>query len=340
MPRPTVTYEEVASCCARLEEDGQKLSVRRIQSEVGGGSNSTILAHFQRWLEEQRRLKEGARVGDDLISPTLRAALVEEITRQQGAARESADRQLQEIRDLYCAASDALRKAEGRLEDTETQLETERRQWSERARELERDLAAFKARAEQGNQQAAALQQRFDTERREAERARLEAAEMRLQTGNSVEAIKSLREAKRELRSALDAQQSRASAAEQRAAVADAKAEAARSRLDELSAEVVELKSEAKELRSALEQAQAAAGQAEKSAEVARRDAEIANARRGLAEATARRVAARQRRQRQQRARRTSDDGAAIPSPSAEEQGGESVPEPAFDPSDTIEGAA
>lgn len=269
MARSPISYEEVAQACERLQGDGQRPSVRRLQVELGGGSNSTLLAHFQRW-QEARRTQEAAEAHDDLLSAPLRTALVEEIRKRQADARAELERQLADTEEIANAAQENLAAAEKRIDELMATLEQERQEADARQRTLEQELAAARARAEDAEQKAAEAQERADVERRNAEIARVEAAEGRMKAEAAATSVQVLGDENKELRAALEHVRTDVNGAEKRAAVAEERATGLTAQVTDLKAElgVVKDRSEAtvQELRDA-----------QRRAETAEKDAAVAN---------------------------------------------------------------
>lgn len=173
MPRVGVSFEEVAETCARLEGAGEKVTVRRVQSELGGRSSATVLAHCQRWLAERRNRTIAANTASE-FSATFRTALLAEFDRQASAARADSEQRLAETVQLYEGAAQSLTASEQQVDALTAMLERERTEAAEQAGGLQQEVAALRAQLQEVEQQRAAAHE-------ELARARGEATELRSQ---------------------------------------------------------------------------------------------------------------------------------------------------------------
>lgn len=189
MPRIGVSYDDVTQLCAQLEAAGEKITVRRLQTELGGGSSALILTHYRRWLAE-RRDRAAATTAEIELSPALRSALLNEIEQKTTAARADGEQRLAEAQQLYEGAAQALATAEAQVSELAGQLEHERAEALEKAGRLEQEVAALRAQLREVEQQKAEAQQALERERRETEVLRRELLETKTVATTSTERLR------------------------------------------------------------------------------------------------------------------------------------------------------
>ena len=188
--RESVGYEQVAAVCEALVAASDKVTVRRVQAEVGG-SNTTILNHLRRWQDTQRAAAVAGPV-DGILTDQVRAALVTWAKTRESEARADAERRAVELDELYVAAKEGWEMAESRITALEAELLAERERGATTARESAEALAAAEGHAAAADKQIAQLQEHVATEQKNAETSRMAAAEARIKADAAAEAVRTL----------------------------------------------------------------------------------------------------------------------------------------------------
>ena len=228
-PREPITYDAVAQICSTLTQDGNRPTVRRVQSEVGG-SNTTILNHLRRWQDTQRAA--GAQsTKDNPFTESLRAALLAWGEERTAQLREQSDGRIAELEELYAAAQDGWEQAEARIGVLEEQVqvgEVQGRAANLQAeadlQKLEQRLAVAEARAEGAESLLGELQDRLAREQQGAESHAVAAAESRIKAETAVGRAAALAAENETLRAEHKTLTRTHAEAEQRAAVAEERA--------------------------------------------------------------------------------------------------------------------
>ena len=247
MPRTGVSFDEVAEICAQLTASGEKITVRRLQQELGTGSSASVLAHYRRWLTERRDLSAAATPAVDL-APAVRAAIVAELERQTSAARADSDQRLSEAQQLYENAAQALTAAEQQVEELSARLEQEIAEATETVGGLEREVAALSAKLQEVEQQRNTTQQAFERERSDAENSRAQLMQAKTEGAATLERLRIVEHEAQRLTGELEATRKASSEYEHRAISAEATLAAAQERI----AEYKEAESENKKALAAL----------------------------------------------------------------------------------------
>ncbi len=132
MSTSPLSYDDVASACARLTARGQRTSLRQVRAEIGRGSLTTIHAHIVRWNAENSAVQgpphEAIRALEALAPsavPGLREAFRAEVAAELQAAR-AAELQARENVEAFQAAlgeSERARSEQGeRLQAMESRV--------------------------------------------------------------------------------------------------------------------------------------------------------------------------------------------------------------------------
>lgn len=229
--REAVTYEAVAQICDSLTLAGEKVSVRRVQTEVGGGSNTTILGHLRRWQDIQRAASSAGPT-DGVLTDAVRAALVTWVQKRETVAKEQAESRLIELDELYGAAKDGWDEALQRINEMQNEFDQAQAAASESIRKLEHALATAQARSSESDKYLNELQERLLRELQGIETSRIQAAEARIRADAAGESVRAFSQENDALRAELRSLQKSHADAEQRAAV---QAERAQNREEQLS---------------------------------------------------------------------------------------------------------
>ena len=263
-----VSYEHVAAVCKGLLDAGEKVTVRRVQAEVGG-SNTTVLNHLRRWQELQRA---AASVGPDdgLLSSDVRAALGIWAQALADEARAEAEARITELEELYGAAKDGWEAAEARIDALEGEVAELRAGKAKVERAHGEQVATLEARAAAAQKQVGDLEHRLAVEQKAAEASRTVAIEAKIKADAAERGAHALTDDNKAMREELRALQKAASAAEQRAAVAEERAQNRDEGLAELRRAVEALRKTTDELGGRLAAAEKARGDAERELAVAR----------------------------------------------------------------------
>jgi chromosome segregation ATPase len=263
-----VSYEHVAAVCKGLLDAGDKVSVRRVQAEVGG-SNTTVLNHLRRWQELQRA---AASVGPDdgLLSSDVRAALGVWAQALADGARAEAEARIAELEELYGAAKDGWESAEARIDALEGEVAELRAGKAKAERAHGEEVAALDARAAAAQTHARDLEHKLAVEQKAAEASRAVAIEAKIKADAAERGAQALTDDNKAMREELRAVQKAAAGAEQRAAVAQERAQNRDEGLAELRRAVEVLRKSSDELGGRLAAAEKARGDAERELAVAR----------------------------------------------------------------------
>lgn len=117
-----VTFEQVADVCDKLLNIGQKPTVRSVRSELGTGSNSTLLAHLKTWQTKQH-IAQAENSNADLFSEEFKLAFRAELHQHLQTQENRFHAQLAELEDRESATDEALRSAEIRIQDLITAMD-------------------------------------------------------------------------------------------------------------------------------------------------------------------------------------------------------------------------
>ena len=273
---PRFSYEDVAQGCAELDARGM-LSANNLLTHLGGGSKLTLLRHYNRWLDERRAAT--VRPVDELLSESLRAALVRELDITRTAAQADLKKQLAAVQEQLTTALAGLESAEEDNATREEAMTAAAAAAAARETTLKQALAEAHGRAEALTAQVATLEQKFARELEGAERARVEAAKALNRLEIAEDARQHLESHNTQLLADLKAAHTAAHAADKQAAVAQEKANGLAQQLEGAQREIEASKQARVELQTALADAEKRAGEAERSLAVCANESKSLTAR-------------------------------------------------------------
>ena len=218
-----MSYEHVAEVCKGLLDAGDKVTVRRVQAEVGG-SNTTVLNHLRRW-QEMQRAAAAAGPDDGLLSPEVRAALGVWARTLADGARTAADARIAELEELYSAAKDGWESAEARIDALEGEVAELRAGKAQAERAHGEQVATLEAQADAAHKHARELEHKLGVEQKASEASRAMAIEAKIKADAAEATTRVLTDDNKAMRDELRALQKVAAQAEQRAAVAEERAQ-------------------------------------------------------------------------------------------------------------------
>lgn len=209
--KKVVTYESVAFACAKLMEDGEKITGRAVL-EMTGGSFGTVLQYLKQWREQG---------GGEVALPTeipdsLTKEIMQALWQSSKDGKDFAESQIKRLTDSENEAVNALCVSEEKVTRLEETLEE--------CREEQR------AKLQQSETQLALLSEKLSMANREAERVKIE-------NGASLKQISSLEIKNAEL-------MQRVSSAEKSLVKSEAKLEVMQGKIDELIANNICLEKE------------------------------------------------------------------------------------------------
>ena len=117
-----VTFEEVEKICESITKEGKRHTVRMIRSELGTGSNSTLLNHLRTW-QDQKLDKEAISKNDFILSDTFKEAIFNEIQEHVLKDRKQTEEKLKNYEDRDQASQELIKKAEEKTSKLEADLE-------------------------------------------------------------------------------------------------------------------------------------------------------------------------------------------------------------------------
>lgn len=158
MTKTSVTYEQVAKVCNRLQAENKSISVRTIHAETGG-SHSTILDYYQTWQKENSRLTKEA----SGLSDTVASALNTEISRHVNDARFEMSEQIKQAEGRASEAREFLRESEEKIITLTEEALASVRENEKVVKEFESKLLAAEQRATYSVQKTSELEQTLKT---------------------------------------------------------------------------------------------------------------------------------------------------------------------------------
>src|SRR5664279_3367778 len=109
--RGTINFEQVKEAADKLKSEGQKVSVRAIQS-ITGGSMTTVLELLRQWQQRQQTVVLPG--GTEEISEKLRSAIGSEISENVSRCRAAMEAQVKAAEQWAQETEELLRDAETR----------------------------------------------------------------------------------------------------------------------------------------------------------------------------------------------------------------------------------
>lgn len=225
---PIATYENVAAACESLVAAGKTPSVRLVREVLGGGSPNKITPLVSQWKAQRVEVKKEAVAIDPRVG-TLIAEMIE--TAANNARREAEGRLAETEGDLEVVAK-VGREAEEKIADLEIKLTSAEILSQTQAGQLEALAAQIETLKRESAQAIATAQEAAAKAQAEAEAARTEKAKTELR----LEALPRLEADLERTRSELDQERQARVKAERDLAACQAKTEGALARISDLQA--------------------------------------------------------------------------------------------------------
>lgn len=179
-----VTYENVAFACAKLKEDGEKITGRSVL-EMTGGSFGTVLKYLKQWREQ----------GDnEMIIPTqIPDFLVKEITQALWQAtnegKSYAENQIKRSAETENEAINALRASENKISKLEETLEACREEHRAKLQQSETQVALLSEKVSVANKEAERLNAEHGVKVREISGLQIKNAELMQQVSSAEKSL-------------------------------------------------------------------------------------------------------------------------------------------------------
>jgi chromosome segregation ATPase len=132
--RGTINFEQVKQAADKLQSEGQKVSVRAVQS-ITGGSMTTVLELLRQW----QQLQQSAVFPSDMeetLSEKLRAAIGSEIFENVSRCRAAMEAQVKAAEQRAQETGDLLKDAETREEELRVTIEADKKEITSLATQL------------------------------------------------------------------------------------------------------------------------------------------------------------------------------------------------------------
>ena len=130
----TVSYEQVKHAVDKLQSEGQKVSVRSIQS-MTGGSMTTVMELHRQWQQRQQTALLPGGQGENL-SEKLRTAIWSEITENVSQCRAAMEAQVKAAEQRAQETEELLRDAETREEELRGTIDSDKKEVTSLATQL------------------------------------------------------------------------------------------------------------------------------------------------------------------------------------------------------------
>ena len=124
--RGTVSLEQVKVAADKLQSEGQKVSVRAVQS-ITGGSMTTVLELLRQWQQRQQSTVFPSATEENL-SEKLRAAISSEIFENVSRCRAAMEAQLKAAEQRAQETGDLLKDAENREEELRATIDADKKE--------------------------------------------------------------------------------------------------------------------------------------------------------------------------------------------------------------------
>ncbi|HVV69627.1 MAG TPA: DNA-binding protein [Patescibacteria group bacterium] len=118
MRQELITYDLFCQAALKMQDDGEKISVRTIHSHIGG-SFAKLAVFLKRWRTEQSHAQSQV---DHEISTNLRQAILAEIGKAKAETKAQSEIQLSQANEQLEEAHEALAKQEIALEECTQQI--------------------------------------------------------------------------------------------------------------------------------------------------------------------------------------------------------------------------
>ena len=173
-----VTYESVAFACAKLNEDGEKITGRAVR-EMTGGSFATVLKYLKQWREQ----------GDSEVGIPTRIpdSLAKEITQALWQAtnegKSLAENQIKRLAESENEAVNALCVSEKKIAKLEETLEACREEHRVKLQQSETQVAVLSEKISVANKEAERLKAEHGEKTKEISGLQIKTAELMQQVG-------------------------------------------------------------------------------------------------------------------------------------------------------------
>ena len=132
--RGTVNFEQVKRVADKLQQDGQKVSVRAVQ-RITGGSMTTVLELLRQWQQRQQTAVLSSATEENL-SEALRAAISSEIAENVSRCRAAMEAQIQLAEQRAQETGDLLKDAEIREQELLATIDADKKEITALATQL------------------------------------------------------------------------------------------------------------------------------------------------------------------------------------------------------------
>ena len=132
--RGTVNFEQVKHAADKLQSEGQKVSVRAVQSLVGG-SMTTVLELLRQWQQRQQSTLFPS-AAEENLSETLRAAISNEIAVNVSQCRAAMEDQVKAAEQRSQETGDLLKDAEIREQEMLAAIDADKKEITALATQL------------------------------------------------------------------------------------------------------------------------------------------------------------------------------------------------------------
>jgi outer membrane murein-binding lipoprotein Lpp len=124
--RGTINFEQVKQAAEKLQLEGQKVSVRVVQS-ITGGSMTTVLELLRQWQQRQQSAVLSSATEENL-SEKLRAAIGSEISENVSRCRAAMEAQVKAAEQRAQETGDLLKDVENREEELRVTIEADEKE--------------------------------------------------------------------------------------------------------------------------------------------------------------------------------------------------------------------
>jgi outer membrane murein-binding lipoprotein Lpp len=124
--RGNINFEQVKQAAEKLQLEGQKVSVRAVQS-ITGGSMTTVLELLHQWQQRQQSAVLSSATEENL-SEKLRAAIGSEISENVSRCRAAMEAQVKAAEQRAQETGDLLKDVENREEELRVTIEADEKE--------------------------------------------------------------------------------------------------------------------------------------------------------------------------------------------------------------------
>ena len=159
--RGTINFEQVKQAADKLQSEGQKVSVRAVQS-ITGGSMTTVLELLRQWQQLQQSAVFPSGM-EETLSEKLRAAIGSEIFENVSRCRAAMEAQLKAAEQRAQETGDLLKDAENREEEIRSTIDADKKEITALATQLkmtESKVGELEAKVEELRQSLLAAEKR------------------------------------------------------------------------------------------------------------------------------------------------------------------------------------